>query len=73
MKIVLKKVRVHNLKDVDLELEPNQFIVLQACQDLANRRWPSIRSMSKDKEDTLNLYRPMQEDIWEIFQNPMQN
>jgi excinuclease ABC subunit A len=27
MKIVLKKVRVHNLKDVDLELEPNQFIV----------------------------------------------
>ncbi|MBS0647639.1 MAG: excinuclease ABC subunit UvrA [Verrucomicrobia bacterium] len=27
MKIVLKKVRVHNLKNVDLELEPNQFIV----------------------------------------------
>ena len=27
MKIILKKVRVHNLKDVDLELEPNQFIV----------------------------------------------
>ncbi len=27
MKIVLKKVRVHNLKEVDLELEPNQFIV----------------------------------------------
>ena len=23
MKIVLKKVRVHNLKDVDLELDPN--------------------------------------------------
>src|SRR4029079_13663247 len=27
MKIVLKKARVHNLKNVDLELEPNQFIV----------------------------------------------
>lgn len=27
MKIVLKKVRVHNLKEVDLELEPNQLIV----------------------------------------------
>lgn len=27
MKIVLKKVRVHNLKGIDLELEPNQFIV----------------------------------------------
>ena len=27
MKIVLKKVRVHNLKDVDLELDPNQLIV----------------------------------------------
>jgi excinuclease ABC subunit A len=28
MKIILKKVRVHNLKGIDLELEPNQFIVL---------------------------------------------
>jgi len=27
MKIILKKVRVHNLKNVDLELDPNQFIV----------------------------------------------
>ena len=27
MKIVLKKVRVHNLKNVDLELDSNQFIV----------------------------------------------
>lgn len=27
MKIVLKKVRVHNLKGVDLELDPNQLIV----------------------------------------------
>ncbi len=27
MKIVLRKVRVHNLKNVDLDLEPNQFIV----------------------------------------------
>jgi ABC-type proline/glycine betaine transport system ATPase subunit len=25
--IILKKVRVHNLKSVDLTLEPNQFIV----------------------------------------------
>lgn len=27
MKIILKKVRVHNLKGVDLELEPNQLVV----------------------------------------------
>src|ERR1700678_1496583 len=27
MKIVLKKVKVHNLKSVDLELDPNQLIV----------------------------------------------
>jgi excinuclease ABC subunit A len=27
MKIILKKVKVHNLKEVDLELDPNQFIV----------------------------------------------
>jgi hypothetical protein len=67
MKIVLKKVRVHNLKSVDLTLDPFQLIVFTGFPGRGNLHWRLIQFIPKDKEGMSSHSRPTQGGILGIF------
>ena len=62
--IELKGVRVHNLKNIDLNIRLNQFVVITGVSGSGNLHWLLIRYMQKDKDVTWKVCLPMPVNFW---------
>ena len=49
-KITVKGARVHNLKNIDVEIPRDQLVVITGLSDPENHLWLSTPFMPKDKD-----------------------
>ena len=69
--IRIKGARENNLKNIDLEVPRNQFVVFTGLSGSGNLLWHLIRFMQKDREDIWNRYLLMQDSSWGRWRNRM--
>ena len=70
--IRIKGARENNLKNIDLEVPRNQFVVVYRAEWFwENLLWHLIRFMQKGREDIWNHYLPMQDSFWGKWRNRM--
>ena len=69
--IRIKGARENKLKNIDLEVPRNQFVVFTGLSGSGKSSRHLIRFMQKDREDTWNLYLLMQDSSWDRWRNRM--
>ncbi len=68
--IELKGIRVHNLKNINLNIKLNQFVVITGVSEAVNLHWLLIRYMQKDKDVTWKVCLPMPVNFWGRLNKP---
>jgi len=68
--IQVRHARVHNLKDVSLDIPHNQFTVITASPAPGNLPWPSTQSTPKGSGGSWNPYPPMRGSSSIEWKNP---
>ena len=69
--IRIKGARENNLKNIDLEVPRNQFVVFTGLSGSGKSSLAFDTIMQKDREDTWNLYLLMQDSSWDRWRNRM--
>lgn len=69
--IKIRGANEHNLKNIDLDIPRNKFVVLTGCPALANRPLHLIPSMRKGRDGIWNLCPPMPDSFWDRWRSPM--
>ena len=62
--IELKGVRVHNLKNIDLNIKLNQFVVITGVSGSGKSSLPLTRYMQKDNDATWKACLPTPVNSW---------
>ena len=62
-KIIIKGAREHNLKNIDVEIPKNKFIVITGVSGSGKSSLAFDTIYSRDKEDMRKSYEPMQDNL----------
>lgn len=62
--IEIRGARVHNLKNISLNIPRNRFIVITGVSGSGNHRLHLILSMQKDREGMLRAFHRMHGNSW---------
>ena len=69
--IRIKGVRENNLKNIDLEVPRNQFIVFTGLSGSGKSSLAFDTIYAEGREDIWNHYLPMQDSFWDRWRNRM--